>query len=122
MARAIILSTVLILLVAAAAFGQSQKDGGNLIPVEPARQEAAAASPDQQMQANPGGFTPPSPRDQLYVFWFLGKMLSYPVDKIEAYIHYKLNQPKAVPASAPAARNPFDSVNWREIPPAPPAR
>jgi hypothetical protein len=120
MARIFVLSILLTLFIALAAYGQTGKGAGDLIPVEPVYSEAAAAN--EQLQTNGGAFPQPSPRDQLYVFWFLGKMLSYPVDKIEAYIQSKLNQPKAVPASAPSGANPFDSVNWREIPPAPPVR
>ena len=122
MTRVFALSLMVTLLVAAAAFGQAEKDAGSLVPVEPVYNERVPDTPTQQSQPNSAVFPSPSPRDQLYVFWFLGKVLSYPVDRLEAYIHSKLNQPKAVPASATSTSNPFDSVNWREIPPAPPAR
>jgi hypothetical protein len=63
----------------------------------------------------------------MYVFWILGKMLSYPIDKAEAYIYSfkKKEKPRVegapTPATATPNANPFNSVNWSEIPPAPPA-
>jgi len=64
----------------------------------------------------------------MYVFWIVGKILSYPVDKVEAFITGKLQsfqKPILRPASAPASEvqavNPFDAVDTSEIPPAPPA-
>ncbi|MFH0960882.1 MAG: hypothetical protein V1897_19530, partial [Pseudomonadota bacterium] len=66
----------------------------------------------------------PAPRDQLYVFWILGRVISYPIDKLESYISGKFNsvkQPKPIPAAAPGqVSSPFDSLHRREIPPAPP--
>ncbi len=99
----------------------AQATGKKLIPVVPSYHEAAYVPQKDEVVDEL-----PSPRDQMYVFWILGRVLSYPFDKAEAYIDSIKNKPKvqAVPATAPAAvtaPNPFLSVNWKEIPPAPPA-
>lgn len=103
----------------------AQTTDPNLIPVKPSYSEATY-SPRTQQDSETREFTPgPAPRDQLYVFWLLGKALSYPVDKAEAYIMSKLKKSpqegRPTPAAAASSPNPFNSVNWREIPPAPPA-
>ncbi|MCA1960831.1 MAG: hypothetical protein LDL33_08540 [Desulfomonile sp.] len=108
----------------------AQQSQGGLIRVKPAYQEATYV-PQQEArhdEAVPAGPPPPSPRDQLYVFWLVGKILSYPVDKMEAFITSKwqnFQKPALRPASAPASEvqavNPFDTIDTSEIPPAPPA-
>ncbi len=98
-----------------------------LIQVKPSYAESSY-KPAEQIQGETGySYTAPSPRDQMYVFWILGKMLSYPIDKVEDFITSRIRsretpKPVAAPALATARPNPFDSVNLREIPPAPPAR
>ncbi len=97
-----------------------------LIPVKPSYTEAAYTPSNTTEQMNSAAVPTPSPRDQMYVFWILGKMLSYPVDKVESFILSKLKRNSdsavATPAGASSQPNPFQSINWREIPPAPPAR
>jgi hypothetical protein len=58
----------------------------------------------------------------MYVFWILGKVLSYPVDQLESFIRRQRNKPEVTPikASAPSSYNPFKEIEGREIPPAPP--
>lgn len=112
---------VLLVGLCAISAGFAQAADNRLIPVFPSQQQPTYAPPPPTSDAE----QLPSPRDQLYVFWVLGKVLSYPFDKVDSYIeHWKSRrkaQGQAVPASAPArSENPFDSVNWREIPPAPP--
>lgn len=103
-------------------FGESK-----LIPVKPSYSESSY-KPSEEIQGETGySYTAPSPRDQMYIFWILGKMLSYPVDKVEDFISSRLRsrespKPVVAPAVATHRPNPFDSVNFREIPPAPPAR
>jgi len=118
----------LVIAFAAPAGAQQSQDGR--IRVKPAYQEAAYV-PQQharQDEAATAGPPPPSPRDQMYVFWLVGKILSYPVDKMEAFIASKwqnFQKPALRPASAPASEvqavNPFDAIDTSEIPPAPPA-
>jgi hypothetical protein len=103
--------------------GQAEKSEQKLIPVKPSYHEAAYVPHAGEQASNPVQPTGPNPRDQLYVFWILGKVLSYPVDKVEAFIYSRFKRApagNAQPAAAPANPNPFASVNWREIPPAPP--
>lgn len=92
-----------------------------LIPVYPSYHEATYVP-----QTEEAADELPSPRDQMYVFWILGRVLSYPFDKAESYIDSikAKRRVQAVQAAAPAQKpvpNPFLSVNWGEIPPAPPA-
>jgi hypothetical protein len=58
----------------------------------------------------------------MYVFWIVGKILSFPVDTLESYVSRLREQwtAKAVPAAAPAGPNPFEKRNIGQIPPAPP--
>jgi|UniRef100_A0A7C4AQ70 hypothetical protein len=97
-----------------------------LIPVKPSYTEAAFTPSKATDPTDSEAVPTPSPRDQMYVFWVLGKMLSYPVDKVESFVLSKLKRNNdavaATPAGASSQPNPFQSVNWREIPPAPPAR
>jgi hypothetical protein len=99
---------------------------GNLIPVKPSYSEATYTPQSTDDSENSGIFPSPTPRDQMYIFWILGKVLSYPIDKTESFIMSKIRRPQgnavATPASAANAPNPFTQVNWREIPPAPPAQ
>lgn len=100
---------------------------GKLIQVKPSYTESNY-QPSELVQGETGYlYTAPNPRDQMYVFWILGKMLSYPIDKIEDFVSSRLRpqespKPVAAPAVATSRPNPFDSVNLKEIPPAPPAR
>lgn len=104
--------------------GQADKSEQKLIPVRPSYHEASYVPHAGEQASSPVQPTGPNPRDQLYIFWILGKVLSYPVDKVEAFIYSRFKGAPAGsprPAAAPANANPFASVNWREIPPAPPA-
>jgi hypothetical protein len=111
-----------IIWLATACFGQTGTAHNNLIPVKPGFESSTSAPPP----TNSGGQELPRPADQLYVFWYLGQIISYPIDTAEAYIRSYIGklreptQPTAVPASSPPLPNPFDSVKWRSIPPAPP--
>lgn len=93
-----------------------------LIPVTPQYQDPPSAPSGKQsdQMADPL----PSPRDQMYVFWIAGRLLSYPFDAIESLLSKAKNsigqRKMFAPASAPGQDNPFSSMNWREIPPAPP--
>lgn len=97
-----------------------------LIPVKPAYAEAAPESQISKAPAENDAVPEPTPRDQMYIFWLLGRIISYPVDKAESFLTGQIkrwqNGPVVTPASAPASSNPFESVKWREIPPAPPVR
>ncbi len=70
-------------------------------------------------------YQPPSPREQMYVFWLAGRVISMPIDLLEKAVgKVRSSVSKArppVPVQAAAVHSPFDNVNWREIPPAPPA-
>lgn len=123
MAKISAVLTLTVLLAVSVCFGQSVNSEKKLIPVKPAYSDPVP-EPQPQAQIDPYAPVPPRPRDQLYVFWILGKLISYPIDKAESYISSIVFQRKregsAVPASAGSEANPFNSVNWREIPPAPP--
>ncbi|MBI5251313.1 MAG: hypothetical protein HY912_17630 [Desulfomonile tiedjei] len=111
---------VIMTVLCAASTGFAQTADKKLIRVYPSYHEAAYVPQEEVADELP------SPRDQMYVFWILGRVLSYPFDKAEGYIDSIRSKRKlqVVPAAAPAqatAPNPFVSVNWREIPPAPPA-
>jgi hypothetical protein len=105
----------------------ADKPGNNLIPVRPSYEEAVA-EPSSQADENDVYPRPATPAEQLYVFWFLGKVLSYPVDTLEAYISkvradwQSKPEPTAVPAAAAVGPNPFDTRRLGQIPPAPPVR
>lgn len=97
-----------------------------LIPVKPSYAEASYTLSKTTDTPDIEAASTPSPKDQMYVFWILGKMLSYPVDKVESFIVSKMKRYSdsvaPSPAGASAQPNPFQSINWREIPPAPPAK
>lgn len=99
--------------------------GSKLIPVTPAYSEPSPAPQPQIAPDDPEGYQPPRPRDQLYVFWILGRLINYPIDKVESFVSGKLEswkqRPFLAPASAPAGPNPFESNRWRQVPPAAPA-
>jgi hypothetical protein len=125
MKKAFYLFLTLILVLVVVGNSGAENKRAQLIPVKPPTIEAPSSvqNVDSGMNSDTQ-YADPAPRDQLYVFWILGKVISYPIDKIESYISRRINsvqQPKAVPAAAPGrVYNPFDSLNWREIPPAPP--
>jgi hypothetical protein len=95
--------------------------GKNLIPVKPSYEEAVAG-PSSDVGQDDMSPPPATPAEQLYVFWFLGKVLSYPVDMLEAYVTKVRTdwQAKPVPAAAPAGPNPFETRSLGQVPPAPP--
>jgi hypothetical protein len=93
--------------------------GKNLVHMEQPQEQVA----NNQQEMNPFAPPAPTPRDQFYVFWFLGRMISYPIDKLESFIFsktWRLSPGTPVPASAGPNSSPFDSLNHKEIPPAPP--
>ncbi len=106
-----------------ASLAWAQNPQKKLIPVKPAYEEVV--QPTHTVR-NPNEPPPPAPRDQLYIFWILGRILSYPIDTAESYVSGWMgqwrNRPTTQPASAPAGQNPFNSIGMREIPPAPPAQ
>lgn len=123
MAKIIAVLALTLLLAVSVCFGQSQNSEKKLIQVKPDYSEVVP-EPQPQAQIDPYAPPPPRPRDQLYVFWILGRLINYPIDKVESYI-YKIRSERKrdgtpVPASAGSDRNPFNSLNWREIPPAAP--
>jgi hypothetical protein len=126
MRATLLISFLVFLWVASLCLAQAESPGKKLIPVKPSYHEATYVPQAEQPAADPTLPPPPTPREQMYVFWILGKMLSYPIDKAESYVSgfTKKSKPPAegtpTPATATATPNPFSSVNWSEIPPAPP--
>jgi hypothetical protein len=124
---ALLFFSLTLLWIAPAGLAQAENTGKKLIPVKPSYHEATYVPQAEQPAADPTMPPPPTPREQMYVFWILGKMLSYPIDKAESYVYSFKRKPKPqvegapTPATASATPNPFSSVNWNEIPPAPPA-
>lgn len=121
MARPLLILLVVSLLLVSLCPAQAETGKGNLIPVRPQYLEATHVP--QQAQGDAQAYPPgPTPAEQLYVFWILGKIISYPVDTLEAYVG-KLREDwraKPVPASAQVGPNPFEARNLGQIPPAPP--
>lgn len=114
-------------LIGLAGPGNTAETGRNeLIPVTPSYREASFAPTEEPQVSDPYGTAMPAPRDQLYVFWILGRIISYPIDRAESFISDRLKKRSAAPAAQPQPQtassgpNPFNSVNWSEIPPAPP--
>jgi hypothetical protein len=122
MVRIVLVFLLAIVWLATACFAQAGQTQNNLIPVKPGFDNPTSVPPP----TNSDGPELPKPSDQLYVFWYLGQIISYPIDTAETYIRSyiaKLRQPPqpvAVPASSTPMVNPFDSVKWNAIPPAPP--
>jgi hypothetical protein len=98
-----------------------QPEEGKLIPVKPSFNDSPSGPPAPQ---DPYAQAAPTPREQMYVFWILGKVLSYPIDTAESYLsswwQRRQAAPLVQPASAPPAPNPFDTIDSRQIPPAAP--
>jgi hypothetical protein len=122
-----ILSLLLTGLWVVSCCGQAPQSEKNLVPVAPSYAQAAYNPQSDQDPVNAEGQRVPTPREQMYVFWVLGKMISYPVDKAEELIRKQISSLKSPfhpqPVSdQPSSKvgNPFTGVNWREIPPAPP--
>lgn len=118
----IIVSLVLIVSgVTLACTVQAEVSGNKLIPVKPSYTEAAYVPQSEQAVEGPA---PPSPREQMYLFWILGQVISYPIDRAESYISNMIRRlqsgPEVTPAAAQAGPNPFTTINMRQIPPAPP--
>jgi hypothetical protein len=126
MRATLMISFLVLLWVASLCLAQAESTGKNLISVKPSYHEATYVPQAEQPAADPTLPPPPTPREQMYVFWILGKMLSYPIDKAESYVYgfAKKSKPPAdgapTPATAATTPYPFSSVNWSEIPPAPP--
>jgi len=123
MTRRFVAVLLITLWISPACLTWGENSENKLIPVKPAYEEAAQPTGvDPNINTPP----PPSPRDQMYVFWVLGRVLSYPIDTAESYVTGWIgrlrNRPVAQPAAAPAGPNPFNSIRSREIPPAPPAQ
>jgi len=126
MAKIFLLLLPIMLWTASICVGQTQKDEKRLIQVKPSYHEASYVPHAGDQGAGQMLPAPPTPREQMYVFWILGKILSYPIDKTESFIRERFARSskgiKATPASAASSPNPFNSVNWKEIPPAPPVK
>jgi hypothetical protein len=87
------------------------------------RVKRADAQLDSQTQAAPSGVVEPTPRDQMYVFWILGRVINYPFDKAEALVtNFKNKRAAAAERQKLSDSSATDAVSWNEIPPAPPAR
>lgn len=123
MSRRFVVVLLIAVWIVPACMAWAQTTDRNLIPVRPSYSDS---DPVTTKPRNPNGPPPPTPREQMYVFWILGRVLSYPIDTAESYIsswwERRWNQPVATPASAPAVPNPFNSIRTREIPPAPPIK
>jgi hypothetical protein len=123
MAKIGVLLLLIFVLAGSSGLGQDTAAGKKLIPVRPTYQEASYLPPGGSSAPAASASTYPTPKDQLYVFWILGRILSYPVDKTEAYLQSLLEKPR-VKAAAPTVtetRDPFVRLDVRQIPPAPPA-
>ncbi len=105
--------------------GEAKTGDTILIRITPSAQQPAPAPQAQQAVSQQTDPRSPTPREQLYVFWIVGRMLSYPLDRAESYVRSKLQrlsrEPVAVPAASSSQPNPFDAARQSEIPPAPPA-
>lgn len=101
---------------------REDRTSGTLIRIPPPHEESENG-PDQG--STPDSATPPvpSPADQMYVFWAVGKLISLPVDIAEACftrLRQRFTQkPVPVPASG-VAENPFTAIERGRVPPAPP--
>jgi len=126
MAKPTVMLVVFALFVSATCVCRAEQAEKKLIPVTPAYGETSTVPTPAPAPAalDPQSPPLPTPRDQMYVFWLLGQVLSYPIDKAESFVRARLkdfsSRPVAKPASAPAGENPFEAVQMREIPPAPP--
>jgi hypothetical protein len=101
-------------------FIDAQAENGKLIPVK--SPESVTVEPKNEAKEE---YPMPAPRDQMYIFWALGRVISFPVDVTESFIRNRfkkepVKEGSPVKASAGEQKNPFDNINWREIPPAPP--
>ncbi len=109
-----------VLIVASPMFVGADNDG-KLIPVQPGYQQAAYApgkGPDAKRMLSD---REPTPSDQMYVFYYLGKALSYPIDKVESAIFGSKEKKKKTKVAAPVI-DPFEAAKLKQVPPAPPAR
>ena len=93
-----------------------------LIRVTPAYHEAVAAPSTNTPVDASNVLGPPTPREQMYVFWLLGKALSYPIDRIESYVLLKLKRSrnKQATINVSSVPNPFEAADLSQVPPAPP--
>lgn len=122
MSRWLLIVVTIILALSSVLSSQAENQRRNLVPVKPATQiDNEAAEQARSAAARQGQ---PTAADQLYVFWVIGKLISYPFDAADAYIQRFRegadDDARAVPAAAPGASNPFDAVKLGQIPPAPP--
>jgi hypothetical protein len=129
MRKALLIFSTISLVCLLAIYSAAENRNPKLIAVRPAANQTSQQP--QNTEPSPGfdgQYPDPTPRDQLYVFWLFGKIISYPIDKIESYVSkklYSVEKPQLVPAAASApgdASSPFDAINRREIPPAPPVQ
>ncbi len=121
MHKAFVFLILIVLMLPPGLYGS--EDGAGLIKVTPSYLETSRPGNTAGLNSDdPFSAPPPRPRDQMYVFWILGKVLSYPVDTVEQFVTKKIRQVSLKPETKPAAApiNPFDEVDIREIPPAPP--
>jgi hypothetical protein len=123
--RKVLLIVVLIsILVTPPVLGDPGKGSSDLIKVTPSYHKASYVQAKRRPNPYVANQPSPRPRDQLYVFWLLGKALSYPIDRTESYIAGLRARSAAKtttkPAVSPTTNNPFLSRNLHEIPPAPP--
>jgi hypothetical protein len=105
-------------------WGENESRRPTLIPVKPSFHEASYVPGNQEpREPTVQGEPMPTPREQMYVFWLMGRAISYPLDKAESYLRKlrdKATFRQITVQSAPPP-NPFDRLDVSEIPPAPPA-
>ncbi len=116
MVRIVVVAALVCMLSASVCISAEKDSNEELIPVRPSYQEAAY-TPGADAE-----YTGPKPKDQMYVFWLLGRIISYPVDQAESYVRGLISGPTVKPAAAPRPPDPFADVDKREIPPAPPVK
>jgi hypothetical protein len=121
--RPLLIVLLVAVLVVPAYFAQAEPPKNNLIQAKPEYLEAAHV-PTVEPNTDPLYPPSPTPSEQMYVFWIMGKILSFPVDTLESYVTRLRGEwnakAVAVPASAPAQPNPFEKRHIGQIPPAPP--
>jgi len=120
-ARPLLIVLFVCFFIVSAHVAQADPPKNNLIPALPQYLEATHAPADGPN--NDRVYPPePTPSEQMYVFWILGKVISYPVDTVEAYVTRLREEwrAKPVPAAAVVGPNPFETRRLGQIPPAPP--
>ena len=103
---------VVFLIIITCAWGLScaNAEEQKLIRVTISSHEAAVVAPSKAVAPKAVSSRPPTPREQMYVFWLIGKVLSYPVDSVESYVTGLLNGPLPGPVAQPASANSISTL------------